>query len=53
MKVLFYETKSYDRDSFSEALPKFPNVKVDFIDANLSPMTAGLARGYDAVCASA
>ncbi len=51
MKVLFYETKSYDRDSFSEALPKFPDVKVDFIDANLSPMTAGLARGYDAVCA--
>jgi D-lactate dehydrogenase len=51
MKVLLYETKSYDRDSFSEALPKFPDVKVDFIDANLSPMTAGLARGYDAVCA--
>lgn len=51
MKVLFYETKSYDRDSFSAALGKYPDVKVDFIDANLSPMTAGLARGYDAVCA--
>lgn len=51
MKVLFYETKSYDRESFGAALSKYPDVKVDFIDANLSPMTAGLARGYDAVCA--
>ena len=51
MKFLFYETKSYDRDSFTKVLPDYPDVQCDFIRANLDPMTAGLAKGYDGVCA--
>lgn len=51
MKVLFYGTASYDRESFERELPDFPDVKIDFIETNLTPMTAALARGYDAVCA--
>ncbi|MEE8704044.1 MAG: 2-hydroxyacid dehydrogenase [Olsenella sp.] len=51
MKILFYGTASYDKDSFSRELPDYPGITVDFIETNLTPMTAALARGYDAVCA--
>ena len=51
MKILVYGTKSYDRDSFERELPKYPELKVDFTETNLTPLTATLAQGYDAVCA--
>lgn len=51
MKILFYGTASYDKDSFNKELKSYPNIKIDFIETNLTPMTAALARGYDAVCA--
>ncbi|MCI6274770.1 MAG: 2-hydroxyacid dehydrogenase [Coriobacteriaceae bacterium] len=51
MKILFYGTASYDRDSFTKELKDYPDVQIDFIETNLNPMTAALARGYDAVCA--
>lgn len=51
MKILFYGTASYDKDSFTKELPDYPDVQIDFIETNLTPMTAALARGYDAVCA--
>ena len=51
MNILFYGAASYDRDSFTRELSDYPEIKIDFIDTNLTPMTAGLARGYDAVCA--
>ena len=51
MKILFYGTASYDRDSFTKELKDYPDVKIDFTETNLTPMTAALARGYDAVCA--
>ena len=51
MKVLVFGTRSYDQLSFEKVMPDYPDVKVDFIRTNLTPMTAALARGYDAVCA--
>ncbi len=51
MKILFYGTASYDRDSFTKELKDYPDVQIDFIETNLNPMTAALARGYDAICA--
>ena len=51
MNILFYGAASYDRDSFTKELSDYPEIKIDFIETNLTPMTAGLARGYDAVCA--
>ena len=51
MKILFYGTASYDKDSFNKELKSYPNIKIDYVETNLTPMTAGLARGYDAVCA--
>ena len=51
MKILFYDARDYDRDSFDAQLKNYPNIKIDYIAADLSPVTASLARGYDAVCA--
>lgn len=51
MKILFYGTKSYDQISFDRALADYPTIKIDYIETELTPMTASLARGYDAVCA--
>lgn len=51
MKILFYDTKKYDKDSFEKMLPDFPEIEMDFLDADLSVYTARLAKGYDGVCA--
>lgn len=51
MKILFYDTKSYDRDSFSIALKEFPDVEIEYTKSDLDPRTASMAEGFDAVCA--
>ena len=51
MKILFYGAASYDRESFDKELPSYPDIEIDYTDTNLNPLTATLARGYDAVCA--
>lgn len=50
MKVLFYDTKPYDKDSFSKFLPEYKDITVDFLKTDISHRTVDLARGYDAVC---
>lgn len=50
MKILFYDTKKYDRDSFEEKAKEFPKVEITFLEADISPDTARLAKGYDAIC---
>ena len=51
MKILFYDTKSYDKESFEATLKKFPGIQIDYIRSDLDPRTAALADGFDAVCA--
>lgn len=51
MKVLFYDAFDYDRSSFDAAAKRYPSVHIDYLEADLNPMTAVLAKGYDAVCA--
>lgn len=51
MKILFYDTKSYDKDSFSKELENYPDVQVKFLKTDLTKNTAELAHGYNAVCA--
>ncbi len=51
MKVLFYAAKVYDQKSFDPVLENFPGIEIDYIEHELEPMTAALAKGYDAVCA--
>ncbi|MCH5340149.1 MAG: 2-hydroxyacid dehydrogenase [Acetatifactor sp.] len=51
MKILFYDTKSYDQQSFDTTLKDFPSVKIEYMKSDLDPRTAALAEGFDAVCA--
>ena len=51
MKILFYDTKSYDKESFDKKQNEYPEIQIDYLKSELSPDTAKLAKGYDAVCA--
>jgi len=51
MKVLFYAAKVYDKKSFDPCLKNYPEITIDYIDHELEPRSAILAKGYDAVCA--
>ena len=51
MKILFYDTKNYDRDSFDAALRSHRDIEIEYIASDLDPRTASLAHGFDAVCA--
>lgn len=50
MKILFYDTKSYDSDAFDAVVGDFPDVSIDYLKTDISEKTATLAKGYDAVC---
>ena len=51
MRILFYDTKSYDQNSFDATCEAFPNVEIEYTKSDLDPRTATLAEGFDAVCA--
>ncbi|MBS6395954.1 MAG: 2-hydroxyacid dehydrogenase [Clostridiales bacterium] len=51
MRVLFYDSKNYDKDSFTRELVNYPEIEVKFLKTDLTPNTAELSHGYDAVCA--
>jgi D-lactate dehydrogenase len=51
MKVLVYSTKQYDLNAFHAEFDGDDAVVLDFTEAHLTPTTAPLAKGYDAVCA--
>ena len=50
MKILFYDTKTYDRESFERIIPNYEGITIDFLLTDISPRTVSLAKGYDAVC---
>lgn len=50
MKILFYDTKPYDRESFEQNMEKYSKITVDFVKTDISRYTVNLAKGYDAVC---
>ncbi len=51
MRILFYDAKTYDKDSFQSTLESFPGIEIEYIKSDLDPRTAALAEGFDAVCA--
>ena len=51
MKILFYDAKKYDVDSFNKEAVNYPDITLKYLEADISPTTAVLAKGYDAVCA--
>lgn len=51
MKILFYDTKSYDKDSFERTLAEFSGIEIEYTKSDLDPRTAAMADGFDGVCA--
>jgi len=50
IKIAFFDAKPYDIESFDEANKSF-GFKLSYFANHLTPETASLARGHDAVCA--
>ncbi len=51
MKIVFFDTKKYDQESFEKIMNSYPEITIEFLDTDLSTHTVSLARGADAVCA--
>jgi D-lactate dehydrogenase len=51
MKILFFDAKPYDIESFEKERVSYPELEMDYLETDISEKTAGLAAGYDAVCA--
>lgn len=50
MKILFYDSKPYDIESFDKLLKNYDNISIDYLKTDISKNTVRLAEGYDAVC---
>ncbi len=51
MRILFYGAKNYDKESFEAQRKNYPDIHIDYLEAELNPMTATMSDGYDAICA--
>lgn len=52
MKILFYSSQNYDKESFEESNSKLKlGYEFDFCESHLNIRTALLAKGYRAICA--
>lgn len=51
MKILFYDTKKYDRESFDKIIPEYKDIQIEYAEEDISERTAKYAKGYDAICA--
>jgi D-lactate dehydrogenase len=49
MKIAFFDTKSYDKISFSSLLKSYSH-EITFLEPKLTPESAQLASDHDAVC---
>ncbi len=50
MKILFYDAKKYDIESFEREKVHYPEVLIEYLETDISEKTAVLAKGHDAVC---
>lgn len=51
MKILFYDTKKYDKEAFERILPKYEDIEIEYSDSDISVETARYAKGFNAICA--
>lgn len=49
MKIAFFDTKTYDKESFEKTNTAF-GAEITFFETKLNKDTVQLAKGYDAVC---
>ena len=45
MKILFYDTKKYDKESFDKVLPKYEDIEIEYVDSDISVRNAVYAKG--------
>lgn len=50
MDVLFFDSKPYDKVYFNKFISDFPDIKINFIEPDLSEQTYSLANGYEVIC---
>ncbi|MDD4201962.1 MAG: 2-hydroxyacid dehydrogenase [Candidatus Omnitrophica bacterium] len=48
-KILFYDTKEYDKDFFNEINKKY-KFEIDYFNEHLNEKTVSFSKGYDVVC---
>lgn len=51
MRILFYDTKKYDKESFDKILPKYEGIEIEYVEADISERSAKYSKGFDAICA--
>lgn len=51
MKILFYDTKKYDKESFEKVMPKYKDIEIEFTESDIDEQTARYSCGFDAICA--
>ena len=50
MKILFYDEKPYDIESFDKLIKNYDGISIDYLKTDISKNTVRLAEGYEAVC---
>lgn len=50
MKILFYDAKPYDIESFDSISENYKSIEIDYLKTDISKNTVRLSKGYDAVC---
>lgn len=50
MKILFYDAKPYDIESFDSIRENYKSIEIDYLKTDISINTVRLSKGYDAVC---
>ncbi|MDD2958365.1 MAG: 2-hydroxyacid dehydrogenase [Lachnospiraceae bacterium] len=51
MRITFFATKSYDKDSFHKIKKNYPELELEYWETELSPKTASYVTDSEAVCA--
>ena len=47
MRILFYDAKRYDIESFNGEKANYPQIELEYLETDLNVRTAKLAGGYD------
>lgn len=51
MRITFFAAKQYDKDSFNKIQDQYPELELEYWEAELSPKTAAYVTDSEAVCA--
>lgn len=51
MRILFYDTKKYDKEFFDRLLPEYEGIEIEYVEADISKRSAKYAKSFDAICA--